>query len=67
MSIRPKDNAAESATAWFAVLESARLKNDFERAAEATRQLRRLGVKVQFTNGPHSKSSRSAKHGDAKP
>ncbi len=35
-------------TAWFAVLERARMDGDFERAAEAIRQLRRLGVTVRF-------------------
>ena len=38
----------DSPTAWFAVLEAARLRNDFEAAAEAIRQLRRLGVTVRF-------------------
>jgi hypothetical protein len=38
----------DSATAWFAVLESAKLRNDFEAAAEAIKQLRRLGVTVRF-------------------
>ncbi len=41
--------AIDSATAWFAVLEAAKLRNDFERAAEAIRQLRRLGVTVRFS------------------
>ena len=45
---KTKADAIDSPTAWFAVLEAARLRNDFERAAEANRQLRRLGVKVQF-------------------
>jgi hypothetical protein len=40
--------AAESPTAWFAVLERARLTGDYERAAEAVRNLKRLGVQVQF-------------------
>lgn len=34
--------------AWFAVLEHARLHGDFERAARAKRELRRLGVIVDF-------------------
>jgi len=38
----------ESTIAWFLVLERARLDNDFERAAEAQRELRRLGVKIEF-------------------
>ena len=36
------------ATAWFAVLERARLDDDFERAAEAVRELHRLGIEVKF-------------------
>ena len=38
----------DCATAWFAVLERARLDNDFARAADAVRELRRLGVQVKF-------------------
>jgi uncharacterized protein YPO0396 len=33
---------------WFVILDSARERNDFETAAEAERQLDRLGVKVTF-------------------
>jgi hypothetical protein len=40
------------ATTWFAVLERAKLANDFERAAEAVRQLKRLGVEVKFIRRP---------------
>ncbi|MFH0983756.1 MAG: hypothetical protein V2A79_19750 [Planctomycetota bacterium] len=39
----------DSPTAWFAVLERARRDNDFRRAAEAERELRRLGVRVRFS------------------
>ena len=35
-------------TAWVAVLERARLDDNFERAGEAVRQLRRLGVRITF-------------------
>ena len=38
----------DSPVAWFAVLERARETNDFERAAEARRQLQRLGVNVKY-------------------
>jgi len=41
---KPEDNPA----AWFAVLESARQQNDFARAAEAQKQLTRLGVRVIY-------------------
>ena len=40
--------ATECPTAWFAVLERARADNDFQRAAEAQKQLERLGVKVKY-------------------
>ena len=38
----------DSPTAWFAVLERAHQDGDHERAAEAIRELRRLGVAVRF-------------------
>jgi len=34
---------------WFCVLERAREKHDFQRAAEAQRELVRLGVHVKYT------------------
>jgi hypothetical protein len=40
----------ECPTAWFAVLERARLTEDYERAAHAQRELARLGVRVRFTS-----------------
>ena len=36
---------------WFATLEAARAKSDFELAAQAVRELKRLGVLVRFTRG----------------
>ena len=41
--------AEDSPTAWFVVLERARETHDFARAAEAQKQLERLGVKVTYT------------------
>ena len=38
----------DSPTAWFVVLEQAREAGDFERAARAQRELRRLGVEVRY-------------------
>jgi hypothetical protein len=35
-------------TYWFAVLEIARQLGDFDQAAEANRQLQRLGVRVTY-------------------
>ncbi len=43
-----RQEAVESATVWFAVLERARLTNDIALAEEAQRALRRLGVTVSF-------------------
>jgi hypothetical protein len=34
---------------WFVVLDDAREQRDYERAAEAIRELRRLGVVVRFS------------------
>ena len=49
MSNTKQDAPEDCATVWFARLERAKSLNDFERAAEAVRQLRRLGVDVKFT------------------
>jgi hypothetical protein len=53
-----KSNPLDSPAAWFAVLDAARRRNDFERAAEAKRQLERLGVKVQFASGARKERRR---------
>ena len=56
---KPKVDAPEDcATVWFARLERAKSQNDFERAAEAVRQLRRLGVDVRFA--PSTEAARHA-------
>jgi hypothetical protein len=44
-------DAAESPVAWFAELERARTRNDFDRASEAVRELARLGVVVKYRRG----------------
>lgn len=41
-------NHRQEPTYWFAVLEIARERGDFEGAAEAKRQLLRLGVRVKY-------------------
>jgi hypothetical protein len=41
-------NHQDEPTYWFAVLEIAREHGEFERAAEAKRQLGRLGVCVSY-------------------
>ena len=38
----------DCAAVWFAILERAKNLNDFDRAAEAQRKLRELGVIVAF-------------------
>ena len=40
--------ASADAVAWFAVLENARQRADFDRAAQARRELKRLGVAVKY-------------------
>jgi hypothetical protein len=41
-------NHRDQPTYWFAVLEIARERSDFAQAAEAQRQLNRLGVRVHY-------------------
>jgi hypothetical protein len=45
LQVRPED----CATVWFARLERAKTNYDFEAAAEALQQLRRLGITVKFS------------------
>jgi len=40
--------SSADAVAWFAVLENARQRADFDRAAQARRELKRLGVAVKY-------------------
>jgi hypothetical protein len=47
-------------TYWFAVLEIARERDDFEQAAEAKRNLERLGVHVSYERGKTSERQREA-------
>ena len=46
------EQALDWPTYWFAALERAVEASDFQAAAEAQRQLERLGVKVQFVSRP---------------
>jgi len=58
---KPKQDAPEDcATVWFARLERAKDDHNFERAAEAVRELKRLGVDVKFT--PDTPARREAAH-----
>jgi hypothetical protein len=43
-------------TAWFALLERAREAGNIEREREALRELRRLGVNVEFAPSPNGVS-----------
>jgi hypothetical protein len=54
---RPEDSPA----AWFVMLEHARRSNDFDAAARAVRELRRLGVEVRYT--PSAERGRKAVSG----
>ena len=47
----------DSPIAWFYTLEDARRQNDFERAAEAQKQLKRLGVEVRYRNKKKAEKS----------
>jgi hypothetical protein len=47
-------NHRNEPTYWFAVLEIARERGDFELAAEAQRQLGRLGVHVRYGRPTHA-------------
>lgn len=44
------DDSVDSPTAWFAVLERARLTDDYGLAARAQSELTRLGVAVKFSS-----------------
>ena len=57
--------AEDSPVAWFAVLETARQACDFEKAGEAQRQLRRLGVEVKYTRPSDRPARRSTGNGGA--
>ena len=45
---QPARDHRDQPTYWFAILEIARQRDDFEQAAEAKRQLKRLGVTVTY-------------------
>ena len=48
-------DARNSPAAWFVVLERARQESDFELAAKAESELKRLGVVVKYqTRGKHA-------------
>ena len=47
-AISDTSDHTDAPTYWFVILEIARERGDFKRAAEAQRQLRRLGVRVTY-------------------
>jgi|LSQX01.3.fsa_nt_gb hypothetical protein len=47
-TISPPDRPEDCATAWFAVLERARIDGDRQREDQARRELARLGVRVEW-------------------
>ena len=51
------DPLEESPVVWFVMLERARMDRDFQRAAEAQRQLARLGVQVKYTRAGVSRGN----------
>ena len=54
--MKQKHEVDDSPSVWFMRLERAKNLNDFEAAAEAVRQLRRLGVTVKFDRKTEVKS-----------
>jgi len=52
MSVEPQTSDTrdhrDEPTYWFAVLEIARERGDFERASEAQGELKRLGIRVSY-------------------
>jgi len=45
---KKQTDPTNSPAAWFCVLEIARERGNFEQAAKATRELKRLGVDVKY-------------------
>lgn len=56
----------DCAAVWFAILERAKNRNDFELAAKAERELRRLGVDVRFVPDSDREKTLSQTNGGAK-
>lgn len=56
------DEIPESPIHWFFVLEVARKRGDFERAAQAKRELERLRVRVHYLAGRGQLKRREAGH-----
>ena len=57
---KARREAEESPVAWFCVLHQARASGDFERAAQAVRELRRLGVDVKYHGQQRRKAAQHA-------
>jgi hypothetical protein len=52
----------DSPVVWFAVLERAKRTNDFDLAAQARRELVRLGVKVSFLPSVGQRGCKGVQH-----
>jgi hypothetical protein len=60
------EQALDWPTYWFAALERAVEASDFQAAAEAQKQLERLGVKVQFVSRPRKGKADAVLLGDGR-
>ncbi len=58
---RKKFDYHNSPTAWFSMLEGAINKGDFECAAQAVRELKRLGVTVKYKGNTAKKLAKAEK------
>lgn len=55
------EQIADSPVGWFVALERARERNDIERAADAIKQLRRHGIKVEYLS-PSARAREAVTH-----
>lgn len=60
MPTEPKQSRdyRDEPTYWFAVLEIAKERSDFERAVAAQRELKRLGITVRYQRYPRGEATR---------
>lgn len=55
---KARREAGNSPVGWFVMLEQARKADDFESAAQAVRELKRLGVTVRFDRRTEGKEAK---------
>ena len=48
MTMKPKPRESDCPSVWFMILERAKESHNFERAAEAQKRLKELGVRVEY-------------------